>query len=94
MTNEALIMSEAYDILAVSDEPLTTIQLQRRLTHKVSRADLDAMLNRTVFTQDGVAKGYTPGTFAKTPDGRWTVSQLGIERGKGADPASFIAAIL
>lgn len=94
MSNEAQIMSEAYDILATS-EPMTTNQLQRELSMSISRADLDAMLNRTVFAQDGVAKGYTPGTFAKTPDGRWTVKQLGMKKGEYTDPtSSFIAAII
>jgi len=94
MANEAQIMSEAYDVLSMSEEPLSTVQLQRQLTTKVSQADLDSMLRRTVYGQDGIAKGYTPGTFVQV-DNRWSVRPLGTNPHKNTfKPESIIAAII
>lgn len=92
MTNEQLVMAEAYDILSMS-EPLTIAQLQRRLTHKVSRAELEQMLRRTVHEQEGVAKGYQPGTFTQV-DGKWTVKQLGLSKDSKFTTKDLIARII
>ena len=92
MTNEERIMSEAYDILSMS-EPLTTAQLQRRLSHKVTQAELEKMLRRTVHEQEGVAKGYTPGTFIQVDD-KWTIKQLGMGKDTKFTTKDFIARII
>ncbi len=92
MTNEELIMSEAYDILSFAEGPLTTAQLQKRLTHKVSQSELESMLHRTVYEQAGISKGYVPGSFTQV-GGKWSVKQLGMD--KGTDVVqSFITKII
>jgi len=93
MTNEELVMSEAYDVLSYAEGPLTTAQLQKRLTHKVSQSELESMLHRTVYEQAGVAKGYTPGSFIQV-DGRWSIKQLGISKDKPLTTKEFIARII
>ncbi len=93
MTNEQLVMSEAYDILSMAEGPLTTAQLQKRLSHKVTQSELESMLHRTVYEQAGVAKGYTPGSFIKV-DGKWSVKQLGIDKDTKFSPTGFISAII
>ena len=93
MTNEQLVMSEAYDILSMAEGPLTTAQLQKRLSHKVTQSELESMLHRTVYEQAGVAKGYTPGSFIKV-DGKWSVKQLSIDKDTKFSPTGFISAII
>jgi len=93
MANEQLVMSEAYDILSMAEGPLSTAQLQKRLSHKVSQSELESMLHRTVYEQSGVAKGYTPGSFIKV-DGKWSVKQLGIDKSKPFSTQDFVARII
>ena len=93
MTNEELVMSEAYDILSFAEGPLTTAQLQKRLSHKVSQSELESMLHRTVYEQAGVAKGYTPGSFIQV-DGKWSVKQLGISTDKEFSVKDFVGRII
>ena len=93
MANESLVMSEAYDILSYAEGPLTTAQLQKRHSHKVSQSELESMLHRTVYEQAGVAKGYTPGSFVQV-DGKWSVKQLGIDKSKPFTVKEFVARII
>ena len=93
MSKEQLVMSEAYDILSGVEGPLTTAQLQKRLSHKVSQSELGSMLKRTVYKQSGVAKGCTPGSFVQV-DGKWSVKQLGIDKSKPFSTQDFVARII
>jgi len=79
MTNEEQLTSQIYNILSMSDEPLTSTEIAHELRPEVPRAEVSALLNKIVTQYEGVGKGYQPGSFIKVGN-KWSVKQLGISK--------------
>jgi len=92
--NEAVITSQIYDILSMSEEPMSATEIGRELRPEMSATEVNRLLNKIITEYSGIGRGYTPGTFVKVGN-RWTIKQFGITPSKTTiKPELFITAII
>ena len=76
MPGRELLTGEIFNVLSMSDNPLSIPQIQGRIRVKATQSDIRQLLSTIITKNRGIGYGYQPGTFYKADD-KYSVDLFG-----------------